>query len=510
MPAAHASEHRSTRLSTIRKISLASLIAAAAAVGAVAAAQAAGPMQTSLTNYVGFVGPTLPIQMKHVQRAGANAIRLYIGWNAIAPDAETKPAGFDARNPADPQYNWAALDAQVREAKADGLDPILSIETAPTWAQDSRGWDNGTNSPDPTEFGAFGEALAKRYSGNFEGLPRVRYYEAWNEANHYRHLNPQYEPVQPQGIPGDAQVPPNAPFFSADIYRGMLNAFSDAVHGVNPDNLVIAGSLSPTHRPFRFTPAVAPLTWMRAFLCLDNQDHQKPGCNQQANFDVWAVNPYTSGSPEHHAMDPNDISIPDIPKMRKTLTAAERAGQVVSTHTVQLWATEWSWDTRPPDPGGVPIKLHARWVSEALYRMWTFGVSLAVWFQTRDDVPEPGQAFSDSFQSGLYFNGGDNFNNDKPKLSLEAFRFPFVAYRKGRNSVLVWGRTPFGRRGTVTIEQKGSGFKRLKRLKANGFGIFTARIRTSGKGDLRARLGRENSVPFSLKVPPDRPGNPFG
>ena len=52
--------------------------------------------------------------------------------------------------------------------------------------------------------------------------------------------------------------------------------------------------------------------------------------------------------------------------------------------------------------------------------------------------------------------------------------------------------------------------KTLKKLRTNGHGIFRKVLKTKGKGDLRARLGKENSIPFSLTVPPDRPGNPFG
>ena len=36
---------------------------------------------------------------------------------------------------------------------------------------------------DPQAFGDFGRALASRYSGAFQGLPQVRFFEAWNEPN---------------------------------------------------------------------------------------------------------------------------------------------------------------------------------------------------------------------------------------------------------------------------------------------------------------------------------------
>jgi len=301
-------------------------------------------------------------------------------------------------------------------------------------------------------------------------------------------------------------VPPGTPFQSADVYRSLLNAFADAVHSVHADNLVIAGGLSTPGRNFRQSPAISPLVFMRAVLCLDANNNRLAGCNEQAHFDVWSMHPYTSGSPEHHAANATDVSIPELPLVKATLDAANRLGQIVSTNPVQFWVTEVSWDSNPPDPGGVPMKLLQRWVSEGLYRMWTYGVSLVTWFEIRDQAGyDP-----DTFQSGLYFMCARSISCDKPKPTLEAFRFPFVAYKNG-GKVLIWGRTPFGKRGRVTVEQKvGGRFKKLARLKTNGHGLFTKTLPRKGGGDLRASLGHEHSIPFSLTVPPDRPGNPFG
>ena len=88
--------------------------------------------------------------------------------------------------------------------------------------------------------------------------------------------------------------------------------------------------------------------------------------------------------PTHHADLPNDISLPDLWKMRRLLDAAVRAGTLKSRGPVRFWVTEFAWDTSPPDPKGVPEELHARWVAEALYRMWAQGVSLVTWFLIRD------------------------------------------------------------------------------------------------------------------------------
>ena len=51
--------------------------------------------------------------------------------------------------------------------------------------------------------------------------------------------------------------------------------------------------------------------------------------------------------------------------------------------------TEFSWDSNPPDPKGVPAVLEGRWVAEALYRMWSAGVSLVTWFTLRDQPVRP-------------------------------------------------------------------------------------------------------------------------
>src|SRR3954452_16092177 len=63
---------------------------------------------------------------------GATKVRLSASWRQIAPSRE--PDSWDPRDPADPAYRWAAVDAEVRRAVAAGLDPILSIVFAPQWA----------------------------------------------------------------------------------------------------------------------------------------------------------------------------------------------------------------------------------------------------------------------------------------------------------------------------------------------------------------------------------------
>jgi hypothetical protein len=189
--------------------------------------------------------------------------------------------------------------------------------------------------------------------------------------------------------------------------------------------------------------------------------------------------------------------------MRALLMAAKRLGTIVSRSRPQFWVTEFSWDTNPPDPKGVPMKLHARWVSEALFRMWKAGVSAVIWFRLQDDPLRVSP-----YQSGFYTASGH------AKYSLEAFRFPFVAFSNA-SGVSIWGRTPSGKPGAVIVERKtGNAWVNAVRLRADGNGLFSAQLAAPPHGTtaFRARLASsaELSIPFSLTVPPPRPGSPFG
>ena len=150
------------------------------------------------------------------------------------------------------------------------------------------------------------------------------------------------------------------------------------------------------------------------------------------------------------------------------------------------------------DPRAVPVRLEARWISEAFYRMWTSGISLVTWFQLRDDPLDP-RGHQATYESGLYFRCARSVTCDRPKPTLTAFRFPFVAFRTG-GRVLVWGRTPGGKSGSVAVEQRsGSRWRRLASLRADRYGIFQRKLRPRGSGDLRARLSqRRREVPGLL------------
>jgi hypothetical protein len=148
-----------------------------------AAPATARPLETALVAGDDFYGSEADLAFDHARATGATKIRLQLSWREIAPDGPVKPAGFDAANPFDAHYRWGGFDQLVQRAVANGLDPFIGISEAPAWAERGTGGRPGTNQPDPGELGLFAEATARRFGGGFTGLPRVKYWEVWNEAN---------------------------------------------------------------------------------------------------------------------------------------------------------------------------------------------------------------------------------------------------------------------------------------------------------------------------------------
>ena len=274
----------------------------------------------------------------------------------------------------------------------------------------------------------------------------MRYWEAWNEPNAGSDL-------APQRINGRPASPAH--------YRKMVNAFAGAVHAAAPGNYVVAGTLGPFAHNSKDIQVVSPMRFMSDLLCVSIQAPHRKTCSARTQLDIWSHNPYTNGGPTWHAKIPGDVSIGELPEMHALLMAAKRQGTIVSRSQPQFWVTEFSWDTNPPDPKGVPMKLHARWVSEALFRMWKAGVSAVIWFRLQDDPLRVSP-----YQSGFFTASGH------AKYSLEAFRFPFVAFDERERGLDLGPDTVRqarrGDRGAKNREYLGQGrappFRRLRPL----------------------------------------------
>jgi hypothetical protein len=425
-----------------------------------------------------YVGPNAQTWLQRSAAAGADFVRIDIGWPVTA--TATRPAGFDARNPADPHYNFASADAAMRLATSLGLRVLITFTGAPRWAEGpGRPVDAvaGSWRPSPSALEDYGAALATRYSGRFPDpanpghtLPRAAAFQVWNEPNLNIYLSPQW-------LGGHAIAPL--------LYRRMLNAFYRGVKSVDPRAVVVAAGTAPFGDP-PGGERIPPVTFWQDLLCLHavGGGLTRGACPDPAHFDVFAHHPYSVGPPTATALEPWDVSIPDLGKLTKLLRAAERLGTALPRERHPLWITEVSYDSYPPAPGGVPIQKHARWLEQTLEELSRQGAQAIFWEQVGDQPPIP--SYGATSQSGVYYLDG------RPKPALTAFRFPLVASPMGR-SFDVWGRAPAS--GRLLVEERaGSKWRMVRGLRVSRHATFLIQLAGPGPVDLRAQVAGQTSL----------------
>jgi len=458
------------------------LVAGVTATGAVAA-----PSSLSLGFDAGgpLSSPTPSVSGPWLARAtseGAQIVRMALPWSTVAP--RVRPPGFRAADPATPGYSWSSVDATVRSLASSGLQVLMFVVGAPSWAEGAgrpRGASPGSWRPSPRQLGLFARAAALRYSGRYpdpaapgEALPRVRYWEAWNEPNLSINLSPQWTRR------GAGYAP-----FSPSLYRGMLNAFYGSVKRVNPTNVVIAGGTAPFGDP-PGGPRMTPVVFWQQLLCLRGAALHGVACDR-AHFNVLDHHPYDIGGPLMPALDPGDVSIPDMGKLTRLLRAAVSARTVLPGGPKAVWTTEIGWTSRPPDPLGIPLMRQARWLEQALYVLWSEGVSTVLWLQISDQTT---RITPTALEVGLYFADG------RAKPAATAYRFPFVTTREGRSArILAWGRAPAA--GRVLIEARtATRWTVVGRVVVRPFQVFSLPLRSPGRATLRAQIGTLASLPW--------------
>lgn len=416
-----------------------------------------------------------------IAEADAGIARVTATWAGIAPNTPQRPAGFDARNPADPRYNWSGLDAFVKAANARGIEPLVAIYWAPPWAEGDDAADRsrrfgraGAYHPNSRDFGEFMHALATRYSGSFpdparpgSNLPRVRYHQMWNEPNFGEYVISRRQ----------ADIP--------RYYLGLLNAGYDAVKAVNRSNLVITAGMGPFGNNGHATD-VDPQVFMRQMLCLSGKGGRRlrvrGSCGlPKPKFDAWAQHPYTfGGNPRAKGVSLDAAAIGNMGDIKRTLDFAVRKKRVAPAGRKQLWVTEFGWFSNPPGITsggrqlGAPLSRQAAYLSESAYRLWKLKFRTMVWYGWHDQR---------NFPSGLALGSG---TDAKPKPALSAFRFPFYADHNSRG-VLVWGIAQSRKKARVRIERRvGSRWRRVATVGTDGRGMFHRRVR-GPRGTYRAR-----------------------
>jgi hypothetical protein len=427
-----------------------------------------------------FTSQNANVRAKWLGRAAdANGrfARINAYWSIIATGQPGDPT-----NPSDPAYDWSEIDRAVSSADAEGLEVILLVLNAPSWAEGAgRPYDpelrTGNWKPSPTALADFAKAIATRYSGSFGGLPQVRYYEGWNEPNLRNYLSPLWNGKRPA---------------APAIYRDLLNGFYEGIKSVSGSNLVVTGGTSP----FGDGPGgrrMRPLFFWRKVLCLNKK--LKQNCNHTTNFDIFGHNGINApgDGPTQAARHPDDATPADFGDIRKMVRAAEKRGTAPGGGH-DIWSTETWYESKPPQRKALPLKAQARAMVGSMYVLWKQGAEAVIFLQLRDSPYDPKRHPLLGFQTGIYFL------NNKAKPSAKAIEFPFVAERKGQKPTILWGIAP--RSGKLRIEQKTGGrWKKVAAKRATAGKVFNLKSgRVNGKRvKLRARVGNEMSMLWKLR-----------
>jgi hypothetical protein len=387
-----------------------------------------------------------PAALHLLDSLGVRALRLVLYWKDVAPQANARHRPkFDATNPA--AYNWGQYDAVVDAAKARGWTMLLTLSgPVPRWAT-SGARDNVTR-PSPSDFQAFATAVARHFAG------RVQDYSIWNEPNHPDFLKPQYVRGQPT---------------SPAIYRGLLLA---GIRGLRAGGQGSVPVLMGETAPRGTGHDVAPLTFLRGALCLDNRYHLRRGCGR-VNVAGYAHHAYTTAQgPFFVPPGKNDVTIGVLGRLTRALDLAARAG-ALPAH-LPVWLTEFGIQSVPDPLVGVSLMRQAEYrsISERIAEKNSRVVAFSQYL-LRDDLPVKGVpriARYSGFESGLETSSG------KPKPSLDGFRLPLVALQ-GRKDVALWGlvRPATGPTQAEVQYNDGNGWVDAFSVRTDANGQWTAR-----------------------------------
>ena len=420
--------------------------------------------------------------LDEMKALGADVIKAQVYWNEISPRVRNKPSGFDSADPA--SYDFSAYDGLVRAIVARGMTPFLVIgNRAPDWAvkKVTKSPHDGIYRPDRKEFRLFAQAVGRRYSGDYNGLPRVGLWSVWNEANLSSWLAPQRSK---KGVP-------IAPSLYRNLYLAGRGGLADTGHG---SDTILLGELMPLGAGSRskFTPT----DFLREMVCLDRayrpyrgKAAKARGCPKRLRripTSGIALHPYLPRAGLRARPRAGEVPITRLSTMTRQLDLLGRRGKL--PRRLPIWLTEFGFQTNPPDPFQTPIKRvpgmmdQSEWIAFRNRRVRSYSQ-----YTLRDEGLKPGSRFQrySGFQMGLRFASG------KAKKGVyDAFRMPVFVRRLSSRRVEVFGGLRAGGRAQVRIEsrRRGARYRPLGKARLSSAGYFRKVFNVSGANDRTYRV----------------------
>jgi hypothetical protein len=400
--------------------------------------------------------------MDTLRYLGVDRVRVTVFWNLVAPSSASRSRPhFDATDPdAYPSGAWQRYDTIVRLAAARRMGVNFNIWGAvPSWAGGSTSYStfSGHFNPSPAEFGRFMTALGRRYDGTHTDedgrlLPRVSYWSLWNEPNGIHFLAPVWQRH------GGTWVETGAV-----IYRGLVDAGWKALASTGhvPGDTVLVGETAPKAKPgAAASRSMRPLIFIRALYCVDGglrplrgTAARLRGCptgGSARSFTAahpglfaatgYAHHPYQLLLPPTLPSAPDSVATADLSRLTGTLDGIFRAYR--QSRRLQIYNTEFGYESRPPSAFGVPLATQAAYLNQSEFMSYA-NPRMASYSQF---------LLSDSSSSAL-FQTGLIQRNGRRKPAYGAYRAPIWVPNPVATSgrFRVWGLFRPGRRAGVRI-----------------------------------------------------------
>ena len=423
-------------------------------------------------------------EMQTFVNLGVDRLRVSAFWNQIAPapTARSRPAGFNAADPADPQYNFAALDRVVESASRHGLRVMVSISTPlPVWASADPARNNPVWKPRPADFADFSEAVVRRYA------PLVDHWGIANEPNQGVWLQPQSDR---RGLA------------SPHLYRALVLASYPRIKAIDPDSTALVGELAASGRDARGAKvSMRPLRFLLAMGCRDTRFRRiRSGrCRgfRPVPLDALGHHPYQLLlAPGRRSRNRLDAAISDGRRLTTYLDRLIRRGALrPSRPRPSVFYTEFGYQTNPPDPfAGVSLSAQRNYLQQAAFIAYrTPRVRGLNQFRLTDgDLAGSGARRFQEFQSGLLFR------DRKRKPAYRIFPHPFVI--KGER---FFGHVRRGGAHRVRVERRarrGAGFRLVAQVLTNRLGYFSFRLPGRRPGEYRYRYDAPTGTSGIVRV----------
>jgi O-antigen ligase len=229
-----------------------------------------------------------------LKRLGVTHARQYFSWR----DIEVTRG----------EYDWTKWDRLVDAARANGIQLVAVLHTAPAWSQrEHERAMPGAPANDFAEYARFAGDFAKRYGD------KIDYYQIWDEPN----------------------VEPNWGKRNADAteYAQMLIPASQAIRANDADAKILAAGLAMNLEVHRPHPNYSEILFLRGLYEIGARNY----------FDMVAAKPYGMWTgPEDRTVNSDTLNFSRLILLREEM-------RHYGDKQKPLWAVEMGWNALPPN-----------------------------------------------------------------------------------------------------------------------------------------------------------------